>query len=156
MRTLSTTATAAILGAQTGEVFVVLLALAHAQLAATVRVTSDAIATVSNGDTYNPFPFTVALPGERGDRLAGAQLIIDNVDRSIVTALRQIGSAPTVTISVVLASSPDTIEAGPFVYTLKNASYDALTVQGDLAFEDILNEAFPGHSFVPTSHPGLF
>lgn len=156
MRTLSTVATAAVLGAQTGEVFVVLLALAHAQLVETIRVTSDSIVTTSGGNTYNPFPFTVALPGERGDRLAGAQLIIDNVDRSIVTALRQIGSAPTVTISVVLASSPDTVEAGPFVYTLKNAKYNALTVEGDLAFEDILNEAFPGYSFVPTSHPGLY
>lgn len=156
MRTLSSAAQAAITAAQTGEAFLVLLALSHPQLAAPIRVTSDAVATVSGGDTFSPFPFTVQLPAERGDRLAGATLVIDNVDRSVVTALRSIGSGPTVTLKVVLASSPNTVEAGPFVYTLKNAKYDALTVEGELAFEDILNEAFPGASFVPFSHPGLF
>lgn len=156
MRTLSSAAQAAIVASETGEAFLVLLTLSHAQLAAPIRVTTDAVATVSGGETFNPFPFTVQLPSERGDQLAGATLVIDNIDRSVVTAMRSIGSAPTVEVKVVLASDPDTVEAGPFTYTLKNAKYDALTVEGDLAFEDILNEAFPGGSFVPFTHPGLF
>lgn len=156
MRTLSSAALAAVFGAQTGEAFLALLTLDHAQLAAPIRVTSDSVATVSNGETYAPFPFTVALPQERDDQLAGARLVVDNIDRSIVIALRSISSAPSVTLDIVLASSPDTVEAGPFNYTLKDAKYDALTVEGELAFEDILNEAFPGGSFVPQTHPGLF
>ena len=156
MRTLSSAAQAAVFAAQTGEAFLVLLELDHADLATPIRVTSDAVATVSNGDTYTPFPFFISLPGERDDQLSGTQLTIDAVDRSVIIALRSISSAPTVTMQIVLASSPDTIEAGPFVYTLKAATYNASTVEGELAFEDILNEGFPGASFVPTTQPGLF
>ena len=156
MRTLSSAAQAAVLGAQTGEAFIVLLTLSHPSMAAPIRVTSDAVATVSNGATHEPYPFEIQLPQERDDQLAGARLVIDNLDRSIVMALRNLTSAPTVSMSVVLGSSPDTVEAGPFDYTLKNASYDVLTVEGELSFEDILNEGFPGQSFVPFTHPGLF
>lgn len=156
MRTLSSTAQAAIAAAQTGEAFLVLLTLDHDDLDAPIRVTSDAVATVSRGETFTPFPFEVALPSERDDQLAGVRLVIDAVDRSIIIALRDLTSAPTVTMEVVLGSTPDTVEAGPFEYTLKNATYNALTVEGDLAFEDVLNEAFPGQSFVPFTHPGLF
>lgn len=156
MRTLSSAAQSAIFAAQTGAAFLVLLTLDHDDLAAPIRVTSDAVATVSNGDTYSPFPFSINLPAERDDQLAGAQLTIDAVDRSVIIALRSISSAPTLTMQVVMASSPDTVEAGPFAYTLKSATYNASTVEGELAFEDILNEGFPGASFVPTSHPGLF
>lgn len=155
-RSLSSAAQAAIFAAQTGQAFLILLTLSHDELAAPIRVTSDAVATVSGGETYNPFPFAIALPQERDDQLASTRLVIDNVDRSIVIALRSITSAPEVEMKVVLASSPDTIEAGPFTWTLKGAKYDALTVEGELAFEDILNEAFPGGSFVPQTHPGLF
>jgi len=27
---------------------------------------------------------------------------------------------------------------------------------GELAFEDVLNEPFPGHSYIPSECPGLF
>jgi hypothetical protein len=57
---------------------------------------------------------------------------------------------------VVLASSPDTVEAGPFTMTLVAAEYDALVVTGELAFEDVLNEPFPGHGYIPSEYPGLF
>ena len=65
MRTLSSAAQAAVFAAQTGEAFLVLLELNHADLATPIRVTSDAVATVSNGDTYTPFPFFISLPGKR-------------------------------------------------------------------------------------------
>lgn len=156
MRTVSSAAHAAIYAAQTDAAFLMLLTVSHADLDAPIRVTSDGVATTHGGQTYNPWSFAIALPFERDDQLSATRLVIDAIDHSIVIALRSITSAPTVELKVVLASSPDTIEAGPFTFTLKNAAYDVATVEGDLAFEDILNEGFPGGSFVPTSHPGLF
>ncbi len=55
-----------------------------------------------------------------------------------------------------MASSPDIVEAGPFNMALVTAEYDALTVTGELAFKDVLNEPFPGHAYVPGDYPGLF
>lgn len=156
MRTLSSAAQGAVFAAQTGQAFILYIKIDHADLPAPIRVNSDAVVYVRDGENWHPFPFAVAMPPERDDRLAGVQLIIDNIDRSIVNAVRSVSSAPTITLEVAMGSSPETLEAGPFVYTLKNAKWDAHTVEGDLAFEDILNEAFPGGSFTPQTHQGLF
>ena len=36
------------------------------------------------------------------------------------------------------------------------AEYDAFVITGELAFEDVLNEPFPGHNYIPSEYPGLF
>ncbi|MBE0598443.1 MAG: DUF1833 family protein, partial [Desulfuromonadales bacterium] len=105
---------------------------------------------------YQPFPFDIALPADRDDQISKVTLTIDNVDRAIVRAVRELASAPTVTLEIVLASSPDVVEAGPFEFTLQDAGYDALTVSGTLGYEDILNEPFPAGAFVPAAFPGMF
>jgi hypothetical protein len=83
-------------------------------------------------------------------------LSIDNVDRTIVEAVRTVSSPPTASLSVVLASDPDTVEAGPFELTIREVQYDALVVTATMAVEDILNEPFPGDLFTPQNFPGLF
>lgn len=62
----------------------------------------------------------------------------------------------TVDLSVVLASSPSTIEAGPYRFTLRDVMYDAAIVEGTMRFEDVLNEPYPADSFTPARFPGLF
>jgi hypothetical protein len=83
-------------------------------------------------------------------------LSIDNVDRQIVNAVRALTGPPTVTVSVVLASSPNTIEAGPYQMTLRDASYDSLVVSGTLSVEDMMNEPYPVDLMTPANFPGLF
>ena len=110
----------------------------------------------SRGDIYVAWPLEIALPDENPESVAWVTLRIDNVDRGIVRNLRAISSPLSVGLEVIMAASPDTVEAGPFNMTLVAAEYDALTVTGELAFEDVLNEPFPGHSYVPSAYPGLF
>lgn len=50
----------------------------------------------------------------------------------------------------------DTVEVGPFDFKLKNVTYDSLAVEGDLMFENILDEPYPGDCFLPSTFPGLF
>jgi hypothetical protein len=102
------------------------------------------------------YPFEVNLPDEDPDQLARVQLRIDNVDRVIIDSLRAITDPVTVSLEVIMASSPDTVEAGPFSMSLVSASYDTLLVTGDLVFEDVLNEPFPGGTYIPSDYPGLF
>jgi len=45
--------------------WLVLLEISHPQLPAPLRLTSDGVATLSNGASYEPFPFEVTLPDER-------------------------------------------------------------------------------------------
>jgi len=155
-RTLSAAARAALFAPQTGEAFFVLLTITHPNLATPIRVVNNRANVVSGGETFIAFPFTVVLPEETEETPGRARLIICNVDRSIVQALRALESPPSISFVIVLASSPDTIEAGPFNFTLRQAGYDAMTVEGDLELEDFLNETFPADRFVPATFPGLF
>jgi hypothetical protein len=100
--------------------------------------------------------FDIDLPGQDQDNVPQVKLEIDNVDRIIVDAIRAISTAATVDIEVVLASSPNTIEVGPITMTMRNIEYDALKVRATLVFEELFTEPYPGDSFTPASHPGLF
>ena len=155
-RTLSQAARQAVNAQETDEVFLLLLTLDHEDLAEPIRVVNNTEDVVSRSDTYIAYPFEIALPDEDPESVARVTLRIDNVDREIVKSLRAISSPLSVGLEVVMAASPDTVEAGPFNMTLVSAEYDALTVTGELAFEDVLNEPFPGASYVPSEYPGLF
>ncbi len=110
---------------------------------------------LDDGEPFIHFPFRVTLPDDTEEAVR-ATLEIDNVDRQIVQAVRSISSPPTVTLEVVLASTPDVVEAGPFVFELQGARYDAAVVRGELAFEPILDLAVPGDVMSPGLFPGLF
>lgn len=142
--------------AQTSEAFVLLLTFAHPDLAVPIRVCNAGDTLWSGGFEFPHFPFEFELPGEVEGAPPTVRLRICNVDRSIVEAIRSIQSPPTVTLSLVMASSPDTIEAGPFEFTLRDATFDAIIVEGGLAYQDVLNEPFPADQFSPTRTPGIF
>lgn len=156
-RALSAPALQAILAQNTGEVFLILLTLNHATFATAIRVCSDAVDQVSRGSTYQHFPFDVTMPSEDDAGPPRVILRIDGVDRRIIEEVRRVSGDPiSVVLEVVLASTPDVIEAGPFTFSLRDVTYSALVVEGSLAFDDILNEPYPGISFTPTVAPGLF
>jgi len=156
MRSLSAAAKNAIFSSQTSEVFLVLLTVDHDDLDSPVRVTSDSQQTTSNGNDYTPFPFVISLPAETDAELAKVNLTIDAVDRSLIEIIRSLTSPPSITLEVVLASDPDTVEAGPFDFTMRDVQYDALTITSSLQFEDILNTKWPGDSFTPSLYTALF
>ena len=117
-----------------------------------VRTTDAAVTPV----LWIAAPFHITLPQDRDDELPHVQLTIDNITPDIIAAIRSLTSAPTITMDVVLARTPATIEAGPFEMTLRGVSYDAFTITGQLGFEDILNEPFPALAFTPRLFPGIF
>lgn len=155
-RTLSTAAQRALNAAETDETFIVLLTLDHDDLSDPIRVTSDTVATESRGQTFVPFPFDLTLPDDLEGRAARARLVIDNIDRQIVLAVRSLGSAPTILIEIVRAAAPDTVEAQFVDFRLTDVSYDAYRVEGTLSIEDFTAEPYPAAIFSPSQFPGLF
>jgi len=154
-RTLSQAAVESANAQETGEAWLVLLTIDHDELAVPIRVANNHETITSGGDEYIGFPFEITLPGEDQDQPMKAQLRIDNVERTIVETLREIDSPPSVTARVVLASQPDTVEAEFVGMKLRSARYDANTVEGDLMFEDVLNEPVTV-TMTPGRFPGLF
>jgi len=155
-RSLSSSFLEALYSERTNEVFLVLLSIAHADLVETIRVVNNTENITSSGVEYTAFPFTLSLPDDIEDQLPAVTLSIDNVDRSIVEAVRTINSPATVSLSVVLASDPDTVEIGPITLTMRQVEYDQLTVSGTLQPADLLSEPFPQGRFSPNRYPGLF
>lgn len=156
MTDLSPAALQAMLSAETDEMFLACVTFTHADMIQPIRVVNDKQDLVRNAGTFQAFAFDIDLPGEGGTGAREVQIKIDNVDRQIVQALRSLAGPPQVTLEVVLASSPNTLESGPHNFRLKSAHYDALVVTGSLGFEsDLLNQPYPAATFTPTNSPGL-
>jgi hypothetical protein len=156
-RTLSSVALQAIYTQETGTAFIVLLTISHPSLNGPIRVTSDAVQTISRSNTFLPFPFLITIPDDEQEKLPQASISIDNVDRSIVSAVRSMGTSPAgILIELVTSIAPDTVEFSSGELTLRDVHYDALTVTGTLSFEAILAEPFPGDLVTPATMPGVF
>lgn len=158
-RSLTATTVREIFASETGEAWLVLLTIDHASLGAPIRVSSDGVDTVSRSNTYQHFPFRLTLPQEAAGELPRARLEIDNVDRQIVEALRlAAGGAegPSVLMEIVRAAAPDTVEAAWPDFHIVDATYDVLTVGGELAMDLLEREPYPADSYTPATAPGVF
>ncbi|HET9819656.1 MAG TPA: DUF1833 family protein [Rhodanobacteraceae bacterium] len=157
MRQVSPTALQAMLAQDTAEVFVPILRIEHPDLASPILLAYNTeTVTRADGD-YLPYAFQVNLPAQLDEEIPTVQLTVDNTDLAVNDKIRSLVGKPTVTLSVVLASSPDTVEAGPFVMSLQTAQADANTIQGTLGYEDgVFAQLVPGQSYIPSNSPGLF
>lgn len=155
-RPISSRMRAALQAGQTAEVISLLLTLTHPSFVAPIRVTDNGEDLVAGGQTYQQFPFQIDLPGD-SENTPAVRLSIDGIDRRIIQAIRETDGEPiSVELSVVLAATPEVIESGPYLFKLRNVTFDASTVQGELRYEDIMNEPFPADSFSPSRFPGCF
>jgi hypothetical protein len=153
---LSTTGKASIFSPATGEVWLHLLTLDHDDLVSPIRLVDNNEAVVSRGDTYLPFAFRPQIPAEVDGQLPKVELLIDNVDQTIIAQLEVLQTPPTITLEVVMAGTPDTVERGPWYFTLRSVNYNALTIRSELTYEALTAEPFPYRRFTPTDFPGLF
>jgi hypothetical protein len=96
------------------------------------------------------------LPGEDAETLTQVNLVITNVDKLLVDGVRSIATPLDVKLQVVLASDPNTIEAGDFDMKLRDVNYDAMTLTGRCNFNDLLNEPYPAGTYTPADYLGLF
>jgi hypothetical protein len=155
-RTLTTGALQSLNAQETEDAFLILLTLSHPDMAEPLRVANGGEEVSSRGNTFTAFPFELSLPDDNAGQSPEARLVIDNIDRQIVRAIRGLTSAPLVLIEIVRAAQPDVVEAKFEDFRLTNVSYDANLVQGNLTIEDFTAEPFPAGTFSPGYFPGLF
>ncbi len=155
-RNITATTRQAIYGSETGEVFIILLTLTHPSLSAPIRISSDSVDTNSRGEVFVAYPFDLTLPDDEESRATRARLVIDNVDRQIIAALRGVTTAPVVLMEIVRAAEPDVVEAVFSDFRLTNVTYDSQQIEADLGIEDFTAEPYPAASFSPSLFPGIF
>ena len=147
----------AVLAQRTSEVFVPCLSINHPTFVNPILLAMNTEPLVRTAGTYQPYAFQIDLPGQHEDKLPQVKLTVDNIDLQVNDAIRTLQGPPTVTMDVVMASSPNTVEIGPFNYNLTSATADANTIQGVLGFEeDVFSQQVPGQNYQPNNSPGLF
>lgn len=138
-----------------GDMPLILITIDHDDLPSAIRVVNNNENVVSRGEEFIAFPFDIAIPDSLENAPPSAKLRIDNVSREIGQAIRLIRSPPRITIEIVRMETPDIVEMSFPEMRLRNVRVDALTVSGDLAFEDLTREPYPAHTFSPANFPGL-
>lgn len=146
---------AEVLGPYSDDPVCVLLEITHPDLAAPIRVTQNGADITSNGDTYQHFAFDMELPGDGEDEPV-AKLRIANVDRQIGEAIESITTPATVSTAIVLASDPDTIQFNWLNFELRNVTWNALEVTGDMIIRTFSTEPFPNVRVRESNFPNLY
>lgn len=165
-RSFSLTVRGSLYAEQTGEIYIFLLTVTHPSLVdpllystdPTSRISVDPLVygTVSRGDTYEFAPISLVLPDDSDATPPAIKLVLDNVLREAIPLLRSVSTPPSVTVEMVLATAPDTVESTWPNFDLVDANYDAGQISIDLAINALATEPYPSGAFTPGGFGGLF
>ncbi|MET1410698.1 hypothetical protein ABVF61_00420 [Roseibium sp. HPY-6] len=156
----------------TKEIEVALFHIEHEELSEPVRLSTDNAdrltddpLTYGTRSTFNganpvsePFQFVLVsadLPSDLEEAPAEAAITLENVTKGIADVLQMINSQATVDIALVLASSPDLIEAEFRGLKLVRAEGDASEITLFLSRQPIEEESFPSVRMTKQRFPGL-
>jgi hypothetical protein len=110
----------------------------------------------SNSQDFVFLPMEISLPTEEEAQAPRCSIVLRDVTRYVIPIVRTIVGPPTVKMELVLAKTPDTVEASFSGFYISNFSYNADSVTADLSMIDYEREPFPMHSFTPAYFPGMF
>ncbi|MBT6048741.1 MAG: DUF1833 family protein [Candidatus Scalindua sp.] len=140
---------------ETSDVFLILLTVSHADISDINLVNNNENIT-SNSVVFTAMPFTITLPDSKENAPPRSTVTIDNVSREISTHIRNITTPPTITISVIRAAAPDTLEITFAPLTLRNVHWDFTTLSGELVGENMEAEPYPAGQMSPAFFPSIF
>lgn len=110
----------------------------------------------SRGNQYIFLPLRISLPTEDQSSAPRVSITINDVTRYLTPIIRGIVGAPSVTLELVLASTPDTVEATFPGFLMSSITYNQDSVSAELSVESLTAEPFPAHTITPSYFPGIF
>lgn len=151
------------LSEDTQSVYLILLEVDHPTLNEPLRFVNNNEDVLHQGNTYQWYPFGITLPADSKDQVK-VQITIDNVSQQVIQVLREIKTAPTITLKVIVLEpseqSPpvqDDVELGPIQLHLKDYKANAQSITGTVSYAgDFLNQKFPSMRFTPQTAAGMF
>lgn len=156
----------------TSEIYVLLFRFEHEDLEAPIRLSTDNTERLTSEPlTYGtrstwggadpstePHLWIIAsalVPSDLDDAPAAGQIVLDNLDRKIVELLRSFTTPASVSMAVVLASSPDVIEQEWTDLDLVSHDVDAGEIMISFSREEIEQEFYPAGRMTRSRFPGL-
>ncbi len=175
MRKLSLNARMAHDAVGSKEVEVVLVQITHPETNQIIRLSTDPTERIS----YQPLSYgtrsdwlgadpeddaeaflfilmSAMLPDDSEDSAPAAQLVLEAVDNRIAEALRSTTLRATVSMAVVLASSPNKIEFEARNFRLVSAEGNAEAITLSISRDPITSEPWPAGRMTRERFPGLF
>jgi hypothetical protein len=156
----------------TDQVYVALFEIVHPELPSPIRLSTDPTDEISQ-DPYirgtrstwrganpvtDPYLWATAsalLPSDLEDAPATASLVLENLDSDMVQICRSVVTPPTVNMAVVLAASPNVIEAEFLDLQILSADIDAGAITLSISRDEIEAEPFPSGRMTRDRFPGL-
>ena len=153
-------------GQETSETVIGLFVFSHDDLAEpfyistdpTERISSNPLlyATTSRGNQYLFLPIRFTMPDDKTGSPPIVQLEMDNVNAEMIDILRSINSPLTVSLELVLASDPDTVEISFPSFQMADISVTEGQIVASLNVDALFNEPYPAYQMTPGTFPGLF
>jgi hypothetical protein len=151
VRNLSAAARAAIFNQETDKVFIPLITISSSEIGTPIRLARNTENVTSLGAVYVAAGFNIALPASTDEvAIKTVVLTMDTVDLTIIQALRALTIPPTITLSIVIHDSPDTVEIGPLTFSAGPAQYNREALSWTLTYEDRLSVNLDAVSFSPS------
>lgn len=111
----------------------------------------------SRTDDFVFLPMQVSLPTEQDTGSPSCSIILNYVTPEAVEIVRTQLTKPTkLLIEIVLASSPNTVEASFPGFYITSATYNSESISFDVSMISYAVEPFPAFNFTPSYFPGLF
>lgn len=146
----------AVLEQDTGEVFLLLLTFDHKSFPSPIRLVNNLEDIRSRGDLYQAFPLELTLPPDDGDTLPTVQITCQNASLELIDEIRSVQGPMSVRIELIMASTPDWVEASIEDLRVASVQYDKSAIQMTCTVDDLLNTSFPKERYLPSNFPGLF
>ena len=159
--------------ASSAEIYAVLFEINHPDLPKPIRLSTDNTERLSSDPLIygtrstwrganpitDPYLWIIAstlLPSDQDDAPAAGTLVLENLDNEMVRLVRSFTNVATLHMAVVLASSPNLVEAEYTDMEILLADIDAGQIVLSFSREEIEMEPFPADRMTRNNFPGLF
>jgi hypothetical protein len=146
----------AALSENTSEVFLILLTFNHETFDKPIYMVNNVEDIISRGNSFMAFPFNLSLPLDDGDSLPAVSIQCENASLELIDELRKLTSPLSVTLEMILASSPDYVETSIDDMRVAAIQYDKQNLTLTATVDDLLNTSFPKERYLPSNFAGLF
>ena len=156
-RSITTTAMREIYASETGAVFLTLLQIIHSSIT-TIYLVNNMVDVVYDGVTYTAYPFKFNPPKDKEGAKPGSSITLPNIDRELLSVVRSVTSPITVKAALIMIMPDNSAskEGGWWEYTMKNVSYDMMTISGELEYSLDLDNNISLMKYNNLTFPGLY
>lgn len=146
----------AALSENTSEVFLILLTFNNDSFDEPIYLVNNTENIISRDKEFLAFPFSLGLPVDDGDSLPSVTIKCENASLELIDELRKLTSPLSVTLEMIIASSPNYVETSIDDMRIASVQYDKQSLTMVATVDDLLNTSFPKERYLPSNFAGLF